>query len=51
MAEGLYGIGTATMPSIERRLVCFVVNDRIQVTSVWTHFLTQVLPFWRARRV
>jgi hypothetical protein len=51
MAEGLYGIGTAKMPSIERRLARFVANDRIQVTSIWTHFLAQVLPFWRAQRV
>jgi hypothetical protein len=51
MAEGLYGIGTATMPSIERRLARFVANDRIHVTPVWTTFLAQVLPFWRERRV
>src|SRR5215469_8609979 len=51
MAEGLYGIGTATMPSIERRLARFVANDRVNVTAVWTQFLTQVLPFWRERRV
>lgn len=51
MAEGLYGIGTATMPSIERRLARFVANDRIHVTSVWTHFQAQVLPFWREQRV
>jgi hypothetical protein len=51
VAEGLYGIGSATMPSIERRLARFVANDRIQVTPVWTCFLGQVLPFWRGRRV
>jgi len=51
MAEDLYGIGTATMPSIERRLARFVANDRVNVTAVWTQFLTQVLPFWRERRV
>lgn len=51
MAEGLYGIGSATMPSIERRLARFVANDRVQVTSVWSHFLSQVLPFWRERRI
>src|SRR5215469_14500947 len=51
VAEGLYGIGAATMPSIERRLARFVANDRIQVTAVWAQFLTQVLPFWRERRV
>jgi hypothetical protein len=51
MAEGLYGIGPATMPSIERRLARFVANDRIHASLVWSEFLTQVLPFWRERRV
>ncbi len=51
MAEGLYGISTAKMPSIERRLARFVANDRIQVSTVWDEFLTQILPFWRERRV
>lgn len=44
MAEGLYGIGTAKIPSIERRLARFVANDRIYVAAIWTQFLTQVLP-------
>lgn len=51
MAEGLYGISPAKMPSIERRLARFVANDRIQVSSVWNTFLTHVLPFWRSRQV
>jgi hypothetical protein len=50
MAAGLHGIGPATMPSIERRLARFVAHDRVNVTAVWTQFLTQVLPFWRERR-
>lgn len=51
MAEGLYGISAAKMPSIERRLARFVANDRVQVSTVWNEFLTDVLPFWRERRV
>lgn len=51
MAEGLYGISAAKMPSIERRLARFVANDRIHVTPIWTQFLSQVLPFWRGQRV
>ncbi len=51
IAEGLYGIGPATMPSIERRLARFVANERVNVTAIWTHFLRQVLAFWRQRRV
>jgi hypothetical protein len=51
LAEDLYGIGTATMPSIARRFARFVANDRINLTAVWTPFLTQVRPFWRQRRV
>ena len=51
MAESLYGISAATMPSIERRLARFVANDRIHVTAIWSQFLTQVLPCWRERRV
>ena len=51
IAEGLYGIGTAKMPSIERRLARFVANDRIHVSRVWDTFLTHVLPFWHERRV
>lgn len=47
MAEGLYGINAAKMPSIERRLARFVANDRIQVSPVWNTFLAHVLPFWR----
>lgn len=51
MAEGLYGIGSTTMPSIERRLARFVANERITPTLVWNEFLAQVLPFWPQRRV
>jgi hypothetical protein len=39
------------MPSIERRLARFVANDRIHASKVWDTFLTQVVPFWRERRV
>ncbi len=51
MAEGLYGINAAKMPSIERRLARFVAHDRIQASPVWNTFLAHVLPFWRERRV
>lgn len=51
MAEGLDGSGTATRPSIERRLARFVANERVNVTAVWTQFLTQVRPLWRERQV
>jgi hypothetical protein len=51
MAEGLYGISAAKMPSIERRLARFVANERIQVSPVWNTFLAHILPFWRERRV
>ncbi len=51
IAEGLYGISAAKMPSIERRLARFVANERVQVAPIWTQFLSQVLPFWRERRV
>lgn len=51
MAEGLYGISAAKMPSIERRLARFVANDRIHVSLVWNTFLAHVLPFWHERRV
>jgi hypothetical protein len=51
LAEGLYGISAAKMPSIERRLARFVANDRINVTPIWTQFLRQALPFWRGQRV
>ena len=43
MAEGLYGISAAKMPSIERRLARFVANDRVNVTPVWTQFLERGL--------
>jgi hypothetical protein len=51
MAESLYGISLAKMPSIERRLARFVANDRVHVHSLWNEFLAQVLPFWRERWV
>ena len=51
IAEGLYGISAAKMPSIERRLARFVANDRIYVSLIWTQFLAQVLPGFRERRV
>jgi hypothetical protein len=44
VAESLYGIGKATMPSIERRLARFVANDRVHVSPIWNAFLTHVLP-------
>jgi hypothetical protein len=51
MAESLYGISAAKMPSVERRLARFVANERIQVSPIWNTFLAQVLPFWRERRL
>ncbi len=51
MAESLYRISAAKMPSIERRLARFVANDRVNVSLVWKRFLAYLLPFWRERRV
>jgi hypothetical protein len=47
----LAGINPAKMPSIERRLVRFLANERIVVTEVWKRFMQEVLPFWRTRQV
>ncbi len=51
MAESLYGISAAKMPSIERRLARFVANNRVNTSLVWKRFLGHLLPFWRERRV
>jgi hypothetical protein len=51
VAESLYGIEAAKMPSIERRLARFVANERVVVPDVWAQFLTQVLPFWQDQRL
>src|SRR5215469_2661713 len=53
IAEGLQltGISEAKMPSIERRLARFVANERIEVSEVWKHFLSQVLPYWQGKAV
>jgi Transposase DDE domain len=47
----LAGISEAKMPSIERRLARFVANERIVVSEVWKHFLSQVLPYWHGKSV
>ncbi len=53
IAESLYlaGISEAKMPSIERRLVRFVANERVQVSKIWKQFLTQMLPYWKGKPV
>jgi len=45
----LHGINPAKMTSIERRLARFIANDRVVVTNIWEHFLSEVLPFWRGK--
>ncbi len=47
----LHGINPAKMTSIERRLACFVANERLVVTEVWQTFLAQVLPCWSGKRL
>jgi hypothetical protein len=37
------------MTSIERRLACFLSNDRVVVTKIWEQFLAQALPFWQGK--
>ncbi len=39
------------MPSIERRLARFVANERVQVSTIWKQFLTQVLAYWQGKQV
>ncbi len=53
MAEeiALYGISEAKMPSIERRLARFVGNARVQVSTIWKQFLSQVLAYWKGKQV
>ncbi len=53
IAEGLalHGISEAKMPSIERRLARFVANERIQVSTIWQTFLSQVLAYWKGKQV
>jgi hypothetical protein len=53
MAESvqLAGISEAKMPSIERRFARFVANERIVVSEVWKHFLSQGVPYWHGKAV
>ncbi len=53
MAEeiALYGISEAKMPSIERRLARFVGNSRVEVSTTWKQFLSQVLAYWKGKPV
>ncbi len=53
MAEGiaLHGISEAKMPSIERRLARFVGNARVQASTIWKQFLSQVLAYWKGKQV
>ncbi len=45
MAESIYvhGISQAKMVSIERRFARFVANERLDVRSIWTELLKQLL--------
>ncbi|BCL79224.1 hypothetical protein ccbrp13_16890 [Ktedonobacteria bacterium brp13] len=45
------GPGPAKMTSTERRLARFVANDRVVVTKIWDHFLSEVLPFWHGKPI
>jgi len=51
IAEALLASSAAKTPSIERRLTRFLANDEIQVESVWTPLLSQLLRFWRDQRL
>ncbi len=51
VAEELLTESDATVPSIERRLLRFLANERIEVQDIWDQFLEQVLPFWRGQPV
>lgn len=45
----LHGIHPAKMTSIERRFARFIANDRVVVSKIWDHFLSEVLPFWHGK--
>jgi hypothetical protein len=53
IAESVYlhGRSSAKMTSIERRLARFVANEPVVVTKVWKDFVSQVLPYWRDRKL
>jgi len=53
MAESIYvhGISQAKMVSIERRFARFVANERLDVRSIWTELLKQLLPSWKGKAV
>lgn len=47
VAEELLAESAAKVTSIERRLERFLDNERIEVETIWDHFLGQVLPSFR----
>ena len=51
VAEGisLQGNNRAKMTSSERRLARFIANDRVEVSTIWEDFLSEVLPFWHGK--
>jgi len=53
MAESIsvHGISQAKMTSIERRFARFVANERLDVRSIWTELLKQLLPSWKGKAV
>src|SRR5260370_1981517 len=53
MAESVsvHGISQAKMVSIERRFARFVANERLDVSSIWTELLKQLLPSWKGKAV
>src|SRR5271165_3670132 len=51
VAEALLAISPAKTPSIERRLARFLANHRIDVASLWTPLLSQLLRCWRDQRL
>ncbi len=53
MAESVYlqGISQAKMTSIERRFARFVANERLDVRSIWTELLKQLVPSWKGKAV
>src|SRR5258708_20475363 len=53
MAESISvrGISQAKMVSIERRFARFVANERLDVRSIWSELLKQLLPSWKGKAV
>src|SRR5260370_20945713 len=39
------------MVSIERRFARFVANERLDVRSIWSELLKQLLPSWKGKAV